>query len=116
MNSALEFEKQNLLDTHTKGQKKGVSKKFKLIALVNILVICFFAYSAFRTSHVENKNLNSHMNHKLYNHMKSSMNSPDMAHYHHKMRILMHAGALEDFNKYDVVVEDAKQKSTDAGK
>lgn len=116
MLNPLEFEKQNLLDTTAKSQKKGVSKKVKMIALLNIIIIGYFAYSSFSTSGIQNKNLNlSGSHHDMLKHMKATINSDQMAEYHHKMRILMHAGALDDFNKYDKVVEDAKTKSKEAG-
>ena len=56
------------------------------------------------------------LNPKLFNHLKSIATSDNMAHYQHNMRILMHNGVLEDFNKYDDVVEKAKAASDSAGK
>lgn len=48
--------------------------------------------------------------------MMATATSDDLAHYHHAMRVLMHAGALDEFNKYDTIVEKAKKSSEAAGK
>ena len=48
MLEAFEYEKQQLLNTPS--QKKGVSKKFKVIAAINVLVVCYIAYAAFGSS------------------------------------------------------------------
>lgn len=114
MSSAFEFEDLNLLDKPTDSKKQGVSKKFKIIAFVNILVILYFAHSAF-VSTPKSADFSSLRGHALYSHMKSTMSTPDMANFHSHMRALIHAGALDEFNKYDAMVDEAKTKSTDVG-
>ena len=116
MLNTFEIERESLLERQVSGKKKGMSKKFKVIAALNIIVICYFAYSALSSSSMEQKNLNFGIDSKAFKHMKARATSSHMAHYQNQMRILMHAGALEEFNNYDGMVEQAKTTSTEAGK
>ena len=113
MNTTFEFENQNLLERTTKTQKKGVSKKFKLIAFINIVVIAYFAYGSLNKSLVQK---NNEISPKLFKHMMATYTSDEMSHFHHKMRLLVHTGALDSLTQYQSVVKQAKEKCSETGK
>ena len=115
MKDRLNFETENLLDRNEGGKKKTLTLKFKFVATFTILVIIFMGYRALRKDIDILSGSTSLQGHELYNHMKSTISTDQMALYHTQMRVLIHTGTLQEFNKYEVMVKNAKNKSTEVG-